>query len=77
VSSFAYPNGRPAQDYDASHVSMVRDAGFAVAVSTHWGRTAADTDIFQVPRIAPWDRTARRYGVRMLYSYLQPRGVGV
>jgi peptidoglycan/xylan/chitin deacetylase (PgdA/CDA1 family) len=73
VTSFAYPNGRPARDYDATHVAMVREAGFVVSASTAWGRAEADTDIFQVPRIAPWDRSARRYGLRMLYSYLQPR----
>ncbi|WP_245795305.1 polysaccharide deacetylase family protein, partial [Thioalkalivibrio denitrificans] len=28
VRFFAYPNGKPGQDYDAGHVSMVREAGF-------------------------------------------------
>lgn len=71
ISLFAYPNGRPARDYDRSHVEMVRAAGFKAAVSTAWGKAKADTDLYQIPRIAPWDQSSRRYATRMLASYLQ------
>lgn len=71
VRSFAYPNGRPHKDYAHTHVEQVRKAGFEVAVSTAWGSATANSDELQIPRIAPWDITARRYAARMLRAYRQ------
>jgi peptidoglycan/xylan/chitin deacetylase (PgdA/CDA1 family) len=71
VRSFAYPNGRPGRDYDARHVAMVREAGFDVAVSTAWGAATAQSDPLQVPRVAPWDRSAFRYGGRLVRALTQ------
>jgi len=76
VRTFAYPNGRPGRDYAARHVSMVRGAGFEAAVSTAWGPARASSGAFQVPRIAPWDRSAAAFGLRLIRSYAQ-RGVAV
>jgi peptidoglycan/xylan/chitin deacetylase (PgdA/CDA1 family) len=73
VQSFAYPNGRPGTDYLRSHVHMVRAAGFQIAVSTAWGAATVDTDPLQVPRVAPWDRSAGRYALRMLKAYTERR----
>jgi peptidoglycan/xylan/chitin deacetylase (PgdA/CDA1 family) len=73
VTSFAYPNGKPAQDYNHSHVALVREAGFDVALTTVWGAATAATDRLQMPRIAPWDRDARRYALRMVSAYRQRR----
>jgi len=69
VDLFAYPNGRPGQDYDARHVAMARDLGFKAAVSTAWGAAYPGCDLFQVPRVAPWDVTAGRYAARLVKSY--------
>lgn len=71
VLSFAYPNGRPSVDYDAAHVAMVRDAGFTSAVTTAWGRANKSTSPHEIPRVAPWDNSARRYALRLLKCYLQ------
>lgn len=71
VSSFAYPNGRPGRDYRSVHVSMVREAGFTAAVSTAWGCARVGADRYQLPRVSPWDRTATRYGLRLLRAYFQ------
>lgn len=68
VRLFAYPNGVPRQDYMAEHVRMVRDAGFAAAVSTSWGTSTRNSDRFQLPRFTPWDRARWRYGARMLWN---------
>jgi peptidoglycan/xylan/chitin deacetylase (PgdA/CDA1 family) len=73
VRTFAYPNGRPLTDYDHRHVAMVRDAGFTATVSTAWGAAVRGADPHQIPRIAPWDRTAFRYGLRMLRGFSQRR----
>jgi peptidoglycan/xylan/chitin deacetylase (PgdA/CDA1 family) len=69
VATFAYPNGRPRQDYDASHVAMARACGFTAAVSTAWGYADARCDRFQIPRMLPWDRTALRFALRLAGTY--------
>jgi peptidoglycan/xylan/chitin deacetylase (PgdA/CDA1 family) len=66
VTLFAYPNGRPGGDYDLRTVELVREAGFAAAVSTAWGFSDAATDRFQLPRFTPWDRSEARFGLRLL-----------
>ena len=66
VGLFAYPNGKPNTDYAARHVAMVRQAGFAAAVSTAPGVAVQACDLHQLPRFTPWDRSRARYGMRML-----------
>lgn len=65
VSLFAYPNGRPDEDYRAEHAQMVREAGFEAAVSTAWGSARRDSDLFQLPRFTPWDRKRLAFGLRL------------
>lgn len=66
VSMFAYPNGRPHDDYDGTHVEMVRACGFAAAVSTAWGAATRRSHRYQLPRLMPWDKTALRFAARLL-----------
>lgn len=73
VRLFAYPNGRPGIDYTGTHVRMVREAGFAAAVTTAWGTAHGDSDMYQLPRFTPWDRTETRFLLRMLQNYLRRR----
>lgn len=68
--SFAYPNGRPGLDYDRRHAEMVRDAGFDLAVSTLWACASQRSDVYELPRIAPWDRTKDRFCARIARSYV-------
>ncbi|PHV12110.1 polysaccharide deacetylase family protein [Chitinimonas sp. BJB300] len=72
VTLFAYPNGRPGRDYHAKHVDMLGHAGFKAAVSTAVGAATQASDPLQLPRFKPWDRTALRYGVRMLNNLRAP-----
>ncbi len=66
VSLFAYPNGRPVDDYDGRSVQFVREAGFDAAVSTAWGAArTGHADMFQLPRFTPWDRSRWRYAMRL------------
>jgi peptidoglycan/xylan/chitin deacetylase (PgdA/CDA1 family) len=69
VTSFAYPNGRPTRDYDATHVALVRATGFKAAVSTAWGAAGRQADRYQLPRMLPWDPSALRFGARLLRTY--------
>ena len=65
IGLFAYPNGKPGEDYNAQSVAIARELGFDAAVSTAWGAARAGADLFQLPRFTPWDRTRTRFGVRM------------
>jgi peptidoglycan/xylan/chitin deacetylase (PgdA/CDA1 family) len=66
VTLFAYPNGKPGQDYGPEHVRLVREAGFAAAVSTVGGVAHRRSDLFQLPRFGPWDKNPLRLGARLL-----------
>ena len=66
VGLFAYPNGKPGEDYDDACVAMVRELGFDAAVTTVRGAAMRTTDPFQIPRFTPWDRSRLRFGARMV-----------
>jgi peptidoglycan/xylan/chitin deacetylase (PgdA/CDA1 family) len=77
LRTFAYPNGRPGQDYEASHVEMVRAAGFSAAVSTAWGAAERGSDRYQIPRMLPWDRSALRFALRLMRTHRSARADAV
>lgn len=68
VTSFAYPNGKPGVDYLKTHVQMVEDAGFSAAVTTAWGVGRQESDVYQLPRFTPWDKTPKRFAFRLLLN---------
>lgn len=71
MTLFAYPNGKPDQDYVARDVALVRKAGFTAAVSTAYGAWRPGRgDRFQIPRFTPWDTERRRFGLRMARNFL-------
>jgi peptidoglycan/xylan/chitin deacetylase (PgdA/CDA1 family) len=72
VRSFAYPNGKPGQDYLAEHARIARELGFDAAVSTSWGAASPASDLFQLPRFTPWDQRPGRYVLRMLQNMRRP-----
>ncbi len=65
VPLFAYPNGKPGEDYASEAVELVREVGFEAAVSTQWGVSTRSTDRFQLRRFTPWDRQPWRFGARL------------
>ena len=65
VRLFAYPNGKPHIDYREEHVALVKDMGFDAAVSTAWGVSTKDSDLFQLPRFTPWDQSLVRFAARL------------
>lgn len=69
VTLFAYPNGVPNRDYTSEHVAMVKEIGFSAAVTTSAGVSNAGSDIYQLPRFTPWDKSILRFGVRMFLNY--------
>jgi peptidoglycan/xylan/chitin deacetylase (PgdA/CDA1 family) len=79
IGLFAYPNGRPGRDYDASHVALVKSCGFDAAVSTAWGAAGRQVDTFQIPRMLPWDASPLKFAARLLRTYReqQPERLGL
>lgn len=65
VRQFAYPNGKPGEDYLPESVDIVRGLGFDAAVSTVWGAARVSSDLYQIPRFTPWDRSRLRFGLRL------------
>ncbi|TVO62885.1 polysaccharide deacetylase family protein [Denitromonas ohlonensis] len=70
IGLFAYPNGKPEQDYRSEHARLAAELGFDAAVATVWGAATRDSDVFQLPRFTPWDRTKYRFGLRLLQNLL-------
>jgi peptidoglycan/xylan/chitin deacetylase (PgdA/CDA1 family) len=71
VGLFAYPNGKPGEDWLPEHAIMVRRLGFDAAVSTAWGAARAGSDPMQLPRFTPWDRTRPGYALRLAANLIR------
>lgn len=66
VTLFAYPNGKPVEDYGRRDVALARKVGFEAAVSTaHGAARQADQRPFELPRFTPWDRARWPFALRM------------
>jgi peptidoglycan/xylan/chitin deacetylase (PgdA/CDA1 family) len=65
ISLFAYPNGRPGEDFNERSVELARHAGFNAAVSTAKGTGTAASDLFQLPRFTPWGSGRTRFGTQL------------
>ena len=66
VRLFAYPNGKPGTDYLAEHAAIVKELGFDAAVSTAVGVAHKKSDLFQLPRFTPWDRSSLHFSLRLI-----------
>ena len=72
VHLFAYPNGRPHQDYNAGHVALVKACGYKAAVATSGGAASAASDIFQLPRFSPWGLSNERIAYQLARNIRTP-----
>lgn len=72
VTLFAYPNGKPRQDYGPEAVRAAKELGFIAAVTTASGVARQGADPFQLPRFTPWDRQRLRFGARMARALRSP-----
>jgi peptidoglycan/xylan/chitin deacetylase (PgdA/CDA1 family) len=48
---FAYPNGRPEQDYLAVHARIARELGYEAAFTTSYGSAGPESGSFELPPI--------------------------
>lgn len=67
---FAYPNGRPGDDFDARHWAIVKEAGFRFAFTTVAGASTGSDAPFMLRRHTPWARTALRFRAQALRNLL-------
>lgn len=73
IGLFAYPNGKPGEDYSVESVDVVRSLDFDAAVSTQWGSSCSGDDLLQIRRFTPWDQTEFRFGIRLLANLCHGR----
>lgn len=66
VRLFAYPNGKPGQDYLPEQARLPRELGLMAAVSTQWGVAGRESDPFQLPRFTPWTTSPARFVPQLL-----------
>lgn len=70
VDFFAYPNGRPEEDYLKRDVEIVKELGFKGAVSTSKRIANVSDSIFELPRFTPWDANISKFILRCIKSAL-------
>ena len=69
VDGFAYPNGRPQDDYTTRDRDLVEELGFQYALATVNGSATPHSDRFQLPRFTPWDRQPERWLARLMLAF--------
>lgn len=72
VRAFAFPNGRPGDDYTGRDRDLVRELGFEFAASTRPGAACTQSDMYQLPRFTPWDQQPWRWLMRLLWMFGKP-----
>lgn len=70
IRLFAYPNGKPNQDYQSRDAQIIKELGFEAALTTAWGVVDQQSNLMQLPRFTPWDRTRFNFGKRLLKNIL-------
>jgi peptidoglycan/xylan/chitin deacetylase (PgdA/CDA1 family) len=62
--AFAYPNGG-ADDVTETTVRLVKEAGFACAVTTRRGLNTSTTPVLELRRGGPWERDLPTYALKL------------
>jgi len=66
IRTFAYPKGS-GDDFDDSTKRLLKEAGYACAVTTKFGANESDQDLFDLRRATPWDHNVGAFGLRLNY----------
>jgi len=69
IRYFAYPNGKPIQDYSPEQIGLVKQSGYLSALSTQAGVANKRSDLWQLPRFTPWDKSPITFMTRMIKLY--------
>lgn len=71
IQLFAYPNGKPVQDYLPEHAALTEKLGFNAAFATSAGVANNKSSRFNIPRFTPWDIKRLAFGTRLLRNHAQ------
>jgi peptidoglycan/xylan/chitin deacetylase (PgdA/CDA1 family) len=71
VELFAYPNGRPGDDFGPRDVALAARCGFKAAFTTAAGAARLGTDVFQLPRFTPWRQQKVPFGLQLAGNLFQ------
>ncbi|MBN1378920.1 MAG: polysaccharide deacetylase family protein [Gammaproteobacteria bacterium] len=74
ITSFAYPNGKPDQDYKQEHIELLKECGYQSAFTTAWGSAKQNGDPYQIPRISSWDGSGLKLALRVLKTFFETPG---
>jgi peptidoglycan/xylan/chitin deacetylase (PgdA/CDA1 family) len=66
IRYFAYPNGKPVQDYLPKQIDFVKQSGYFAALSTQPSVASKASDLWQLPRFTPWDKSPTKFMARMI-----------
>jgi peptidoglycan/xylan/chitin deacetylase (PgdA/CDA1 family) len=64
--AFAYPSGR-SEDYTEAVTHLVREAGFACAVTTRFGINTRETAPYELCRGGPWEEHLPTYALKLAW----------
>ncbi|TDF37293.1 hypothetical protein EYS14_14150 [Alteromonadaceae bacterium M269] len=70
IDFFAYPNGKHGADFDDRHVGILKELGFKGAVTTEKGVVSSASDVYQMPRFTPWDKSKVGFCGRLITNFL-------
>ena len=73
---FAFPNGKPEQDYLIEQIQVIKNCGYEASVSTLPGVSTAHNDRFQLARFTPWDKHPVKFMLRIVMKYWSFRWLG-
>jgi len=59
------------------HVGIVKEVGFDAAVTTAHGAALARSDLYQLPRFGPWDKSPVKYALRMTQNLFRSPDPGL
>jgi len=69
IKFFAYPNGKPDEDFNETHIKILKDAGFIASVTTSFGSVCRHSDYMRLPRIAPWNQSTLSFIAQVFRGY--------
>ena len=68
VKHFSYPNGVDGVDFNENTISLVKTLNFNSAVSTTWGISTKHTNVLNLKRFRPWDKTPIKFHARLIHN---------
>ncbi len=72
IDLFSYPNGTPDKDYTQEHVEILKRNKFKLALSTINGVATPDSNLYELPRYAPWQNNRYRFLFDLIQSRVTP-----